>query len=265
LSTSDEKAKARAKLTELFVKPKNSYVIHYACTDFNKEPIRIISIAIRSLDQNAQTYSFPSINNISQTYNEEYEKQLLKKFYDHIFHDHIKYNKNVKYIHWNGRDENFGIQNIESRFKELLPDIEIPFIKHENMYDLAKSLAEIYGKNYVVEHPRMENIMVKNGFNTDNNDFLKAGEELKAFENNEFNKIRNSVKRKVQNLSDIVKKANSGTLKTDVEPVHNSEKSEIEVPSHTDKLKTNNKKSIFALIIRPVLWIIKKISFNVNI
>lgn len=197
----------KQQLKEIFKNPSYSYIIHYACTNLDSPQKRIISISLRCLSENSQTISFPNQNFIPKSYDEDFEREILLNFFNYV-----KNKKYTKFIHWNGINDNFGIQAIENRFKALLPDIEIPFIEHKNMYDLAEMLKNIYGKNYV-NHRRMTNIMNKNDLRMKG--FLEGEQELEAFEKNQFKKIYDSVKLKVENLSCIAQLAYNNELKTE--------------------------------------------------
>jgi len=198
----------KQQLKEIFKNPSYSYIIHYACTNLDSPQKRIISISIRCLSENSQTISFPNQNFIPKSYDEDFEREILLNFFNYV-----KNKKYTKFIHWNGRNDDFGIQAIENRFKELLPDVEIPFIKHENMYDLAEMLKNIYGQDYVVGHPRMKIIIEKNGLGMYN--YLEGEQELEAFEKKQFKKIYDSVKCKVENIACIARLAYDGKLRTD--------------------------------------------------
>ena len=100
----------------------NCWIIHYSCESFYHRPEgrspRITSIAVRKLDT-AQTLSF-SIHQIAEerripfaeieTHYDVLEREMLDRFYAHV-----GAHRGMKYVHWNMRDINYGL--------ELVPEI----------------------------------------------------------------------------------------------------------------------------------------------
>lgn len=75
------------------------------------------------------------------------EKKMLGDFYKFV-----KMHKEVRWIHWNMRDINYGFPAIAHRFKVLGGrSVEINVDK---LFDLARMLQDIYGPNNV-PHPRL--------------------------------------------------------------------------------------------------------------
>ena len=213
-----EKRQKNLKLIrEIYKNPERYLVIHYSCESFtseSKKSPRITSIAIRNLD-NAQTmlfsiYQIAEIRHVTEaeitTRYDELEKELLKNFYEYL-----QNKTDYKFIHWNMRDENYGFQAIEHRYKILGGEPPINIINDERKIDLARILVAIYGINYI-SHPRMENIIKLNNI-TDKN-FLTGAQEAEAFEKGHYLDLQRSTLRKVDCMCNILDRINGKYLKT---------------------------------------------------
>lgn len=133
---------------------------------------------------------------------------MLQEFYRHL----MKYQQ-MKYLHWNMRDSNYGFQAIEHRFRVLGgTDEELYIVDEVNKVDLARLLVDIYGLHYV-GHPRLHRLLDKNGIT--GRDFLTGAKEAEAFENKKFVALHQSTLRKVDVLASIAGRAHDGNLKTD--------------------------------------------------
>ena len=210
---------ARSTLRKLFNDSSNVWVIHYSCESFydtheGRSP-RITSIALRKLD-NAQTSSFSigkiaeikkvPLSEISNHY-DSLEKEMFQQFYSHL-----KKFQQMRYLHWNMRDSNFGFQAIEHRFMVLGGSRDDLYIVDDNnKTDLARLLIDLYGIQYI-GHPRLEKLLEKN--DTTQIDFLTGEEEATAFNNKEFVALHQSTLRKVDAMSNIAGRAHDRNLKT---------------------------------------------------
>lgn len=215
LSRIDRRKRAKSKIFEIADDIKNVSAIHYSCESFYERPNgtspRITSIAIKNLDT-AQTKSFSihqiaEIKNISldqiDSHYDKLEKDMLTRFYDFVDH-----NSQMKYLHWNMRDINYGFEALAHRFNVFgCNPKEIPQV---NLYDLARILIEIFGIHYI-GHPRLLKIVEKNHI-TDLN-FLSGQEEASAFEHKEYVKLHLSTLRKVDTIANIFGRLTDGSLK----------------------------------------------------
>ena len=208
--------KAKQILNEIAQKPELYYVIHYSCESFynikdGRSP-RITSIAVRQLSS-GQTTSFSihkiaeikqiSFTDMSDKY-DELEREMLNRFFEFL-----KNNSNMKWIHWNMRDGNYGFQAIEHRYEVLKGK---PFkISDENKIDMATLFIDLYGVGYV-GHPRMESLMKLNKI-TDK-DWLSGKDEAEAFDNQEYLKLHQSTLRKVDIIANLINRQLDGNLKT---------------------------------------------------
>ena len=107
---------ARKTLRGLFESADHSRVIHYSCESFydrtDGASPRITSIAVRKLSD-GQTRSF-SIHQVAERRGlsgadleasyDALERKMLSEFYDYV-----ERLGDVKYLHWNMRDANYGL------------------------------------------------------------------------------------------------------------------------------------------------------------
>ena len=210
---------ARSSLDKIFADASNVCVIHYSCESFYEiqegRSRRITSIALRKLDS-AQTISF-SIHQVAELrdlplpditkYYDSLEKEMLLDFYRYL-----RNYQQMKYLHWNMRDSNYGFQAIEHRFRVLGgTDNELYIVDDNNKTDLARLLIDIYGLTYI-GHPRLQKLLEKN--NMSQRDFLTGAEEAKAFENKEYVALHRSTLRKVDVMANIAGRTRDRDLKT---------------------------------------------------
>ena len=121
-----KRKKALGNVRELLGQAEHVLVIHYSCESFaacvdGRTP-RITSIAVRNLES-AQTVSF-SIHKVAEVRGiedeetrsryDELEGEMLNEFFDFVATQ-----KNMRWVHWNMRDINYGFQAIEHRYKVL--------------------------------------------------------------------------------------------------------------------------------------------------
>ena len=208
---------ALSTLDDLFAESANFWVIHYSCESFYDRPEgrspRITSIALRKLDS-AQTVSF-SIHQIAERQGNDIVE--IEEHYDDLekemltdYSNHIGSHRQMKYLHWNMRDVNYGFQAIEQRSRVL--GVKPYVINDEKKFDLARLLVDIYGAAYI-DHPRMEMLLKKNQITQ--RDFLKGAEEAEAFEARNFVALHKSTLRKVEAIADFAVRAHDRRLKTD--------------------------------------------------
>jgi len=128
---------------------------------------------------------------------------MLSNFYNFIDH-----NSQMKYLHWNMRDINYGFEALAHRYRVYGGNpIDIP---QSNLFDLSRIIIGLFGIHYI-GHPRLQKIVKKNHI-TDIN-FLTGQEEAEAFENKDYVKLHLSTLRKVDTLANIFGRLTDGTLK----------------------------------------------------
>ncbi len=190
--------------------PQDFFIIHYACQGFS---LGITSIAIKDY-KIAKTYNY-SIHAIAKELDikeeyiksrlEEIELELLRRFYKLV-----KKHKHKYWVHWNMRDQGFGFEHLEHRYRVLAKKNapEIPAVNRINLNDM---LAEEHGGLYA-GNPKMSSLMKINGDIYRN--FLEGKEEVQAFKTGEFDCIERSTSTKVGFFGEVMKKMTKGTLKT---------------------------------------------------
>ncbi len=190
--------------------PQDFFTIHYACKSFSSG---ITSIAIKDYKTaKVYNYSIHAIakerdikeDDIKSRFN-EIELELLRQFYKLV-----KKHKHKYWVHWNMRDQGFGFEHLEHRYRVLIKKDapEIPAVNRINLNDM---LAEEHGGLYA-GNPKMSSLMKINGEIYRN--FLEGKEEVQAFNAGEFDKIERSTSAKVGFFGEVMKKMTKGTLKT---------------------------------------------------
>lgn len=211
------RSKAEFLLESLLEQPGTVNVIHYACENFENPATegspRITVIAIRqmgsgqtvlfSLDHEAELARIPALK-IRENL-DELERKMLGKFYDHV-----RMNRNHRWLHWNMRDTTYGFNAIANRSRVL--GKEPTEISDALLFDLSHILVDIYGENYV-SHSRMKALLQING--RMNRDFLTGEEEASAFAKGKYGRISKSTQRKTHEFEIIARKAREKSLKTE--------------------------------------------------
>ncbi len=203
-------------LDNLLDHPENVYAIHYSCEGFfdikdGRSP-RITSIAVANL-HTKQTTSF-SIHKMAEleSYNiaaiDEHYDELEKKMLDE-FYEFARGHSNVKWLHWNMRDINYGFPAIAHRYK-VLKGAPVQ-IQDSRRFDLARMLQAIYGPSYI-GHPRLKSLVDRNKV-TDRS-FLSGQQEADAFTKGDYIALHQSTLRKVGIIATIAEMAWNDTLQT---------------------------------------------------
>ena len=210
---------ARQILREIVRDESNVFLIHYSCESFyeredGRSP-RITSIALRNLGSGqTDTFSIHQIaeingvllDDIEEDY-DELEREMLERFFAHI-----NQFQQMKYVHWNMRDSNYGFQALEHRYRVLHDDeVGLYIVDNRNKIDLSGLFIDMYGVSYV-GHPRLERLVERNSIS--DRGFLPGAMEAQAFEDKEFVALHQSTLRKVDILSNIIKRTLDGNLKT---------------------------------------------------
>ncbi len=211
-----KRRKAINQLREIGERQDNTLVIHYSCESFydrsDGSTPRITSIAVHNF-ASGQTESF-SIHKIAEltrissekivdNYN-NLEYQMLDEFFQFLTR-----HERCTWVHWNMRDINYGFQAIEHRYRVLGGEpIRLP---EERKFDLARTLKNIYGSNYI-EDPKLGSLTRKNRISDIG--YLSGKDEAAAFEAREFVKLHQSTLRKVNVIASILERTLQGNLKT---------------------------------------------------
>jgi hypothetical protein len=211
-----KRSNAKALLRHVFSDPKRVLLIHYACEDFANRPdgssARITSIAVRHLD-NALTYSFSTHLSAEKL---KIKPAEIKKNYDQLetavlseFSEFCAKHLSFTFVHWNMRDTNYGFPAIYHRSRML--EVEPNEIPPGNLVDLARTLVNIYGANYI-GHPRLPQLLELNNIST--LAYVGGEKEAEISVNGDFVTIHRSTLRKVDCFESIITRAHSGSLKT---------------------------------------------------
>ena len=215
------KQNALAKIKIVEQSPLDTFVIHYSSESFIDKPDgyspRISSIAVQNFGT-GQTYSFSihhmaEVEKVSRNEIESHYDQLERKMLDEFF-SFVEKHKSCIYVHWNMRNSTYGFQAIYHRFRVLGGS---PIVLDEGrLIDLAKTLKEIYGTNYI-NHPRMSMLLERNKITKQS--FLTGSEEGEAFTKKEYFRLHFSTLRKVESFSAIIQLIMEGKLKTNEHPL----------------------------------------------
>lgn len=178
-------------------------LIHYACTDVSKIPIKIPCIVIAEYSKR--------IVKVFSVIEKKEEKAVLHDFYEYVSH-----NPNNIYAGWNFKDVTYGLPVIERRYTELFgkkpPGISLVF-------DLDDVIEELYGKLYV-EHGRfgkMHNLFTLNEISTLN--FLSGKKEAELCEKGDIRAVERSTACKVHGMIGVLDLLLNRRLKTAKTPV----------------------------------------------
>lgn len=213
----------RKAIETAYANAAQSYLIHYSCESFydneSGQSRRVTSIAVRNL-ASAQTHSW-SIHKSA-----ELQKKLeninddLDSLEHHMLEDYFQFlrnHANFTFIHWNMRDEAYGFQAIEHRFRVLGGE---PYIlQDERKLDLARVLTALFGNSYAPHKSasgrkgRLMSLIEMNEI--EDLDALQGAEEADAFKNGEYLKLHRSTLRKVDIFANILDRVHGKTLKTD--------------------------------------------------
>lgn len=213
----------RKAIEKAFANAEQSYLIHYSCESFydndSGQSRRVTSIAVRNL-ASAQTHSW-SIHKSAELQNKLNEiSDHLDELERHMLADYFQFlrnHSNFTFIHWNMRDEAYGFQAIEHRFRVLGGE---PYIlQDERKLDLARVLVALYGRAYAPHTSakgrkgRLMSLTEMNGIA--DLDALQGAEEADAFKNGDYLMLHRSTLRKVDIFANIIDRTHDKTLKTD--------------------------------------------------
>ena len=217
-----DRKRSRALIEDLYLDANRVYVIHYSCESFYEndtgESKRVTSIATRNL-KTGQTKSWSihkeaelskQLSSMQAELN-KFEKSMLKGFFQWL-----DKHKDCRFLHWNMRDENFGLFALEHRFRVLGgKPVELP---DDKKVDLARELVALYGRNYAPHadsRGRKGRIMALAELNNaSDQDALPGADEAAAFVNAEYIKMHQSTLRKLDMFANFFERTHEKSLKT---------------------------------------------------
>ena len=127
---------------------KNTVIIHYGCTDFNKPVHTIFWIGAIYYDNQVKKYFFENGN----------ERDIIEQFRNFL-DDH----QEKTFVHWSMNSPSFGFNPIQNRYKELTG--KSISITPRLQIDLSEYLKEKYGIEYISRQGgRLNNLAKLNGF-----------------------------------------------------------------------------------------------------
>jgi DNA polymerase elongation subunit (family B) len=172
-------------------------ILHYACSDFSKIPIKISVITLLEF-KTKKFYTFSIL--------ESNEKEMLEEFYEYI----RTHNDNV-FVGWNLKNDTYGLQVIERRYKQVTGS-EVP-IRLEHVFDLDSIFQKKYGSCYVSHgiFGKMYSLFALNGVNLEY--FIEGKREAELFDKEEIRKIEMSNICKVQGINNVLELSFANKLK----------------------------------------------------
>jgi L-rhamnose mutarotase len=213
----------RRSIDKAYENSFQSYLIHYSCESFydniSGQSRRVTSIAVRNLSS-AQTHSWSIHKSAELLEMLDVMNENLDKLEKHMLKDYFTFLENhasYLFIHWNMRDEAYGFQAIEHRYRVLKGK---PYIlQDDRKLDLARVLVALYGRNYAPHESasgrrgRLMSLIEMN--NIADTDALQGEEEAQAFKNGKYLELHRSTLRKVDAFANIIDRVHAGSLKTD--------------------------------------------------
>ncbi|WP_210201626.1 hypothetical protein [Bosea sp. CS1GBMeth4] len=198
--------------------PERFYIIHYSSQALYDEGIeafspRITSVVVMQFQlRQTQTFCLHSIaeelgigrDDVEARY-DDIERELLSRFFSFVKNNQDKY-----FVHWNMRNQVFGFEHLEHRFRVLTGE-EPPRVPIEFRLNLNDILKVKYGADYAAD-PRMASLMLLNG--KPPRGFLTGEQEAEAFKRKEFIRMNSSTICKVEFFRHVIVAAQQGKLRT---------------------------------------------------
>jgi hypothetical protein len=209
---------ARETLRTLFAFPATVYAVHYACQSLKAQgPLasaRVGAIAVRQLST-GQVTPF-SIADVAERNRLELHEitpnlDLIERRVLEGFFEFVRMNRQVRFIHWNMRDNQFGFGALEHRLLVLGGAPET--VLESNRFDLARLMEDLYGADYATGRGKLEAIADLNGMISSN--YRNGATEATAMEAGDFRDVANSTQAKVRIIADVALGAHERTLKTE--------------------------------------------------
>src|SRR3954464_11728609 len=144
-------------LREAFERGESIVVIHYASGNFylaKDRPVEVNCVSIVDLGD-LSTVSF-SLADFKGEDAEEREKQLLTSFYDWL-----GAHQDVRVVHWNMNNADYGFTAIAARYQWLLGEKTPHAFPQARMIDLDSVIEDLYGEAYA-PHPKLLNLAALN-------------------------------------------------------------------------------------------------------
>lgn len=174
-------------------------ILHYACSNFQKTPVEISSIAlVEYKDKKSHVFSRIEFS----------EKDMLVNFYDFLM-EHPDY----VLVGWNLKDITYGVEVIDRRYQQIMG--EGAPIKCGKVFDIDGIFQNAHGHTYVShgELGKMHSLFVLNEINVSH--FINGKMEAELFERDDLRKIELSNVCKADGIKNVIKLSFDNKLKTE--------------------------------------------------
>lgn len=194
-------------LRKAFEQGESIVVIHYASGNFylaKDRPVEVNCVSIVDLED-LSTVSF-SLADFKGEGAEEREKQLLTSFYDWL-----GAHQDVRVVHWNMNNADYGFTAIAARYQWLLGEKSPAAFLQARMTDLDWVIQDLYGEAYV-PHPKLLNLAALNKLSQ--RYWLKGAEEPERAANGDFAAVQRSTSEKARAIARLTRLLLEGDLIT---------------------------------------------------
>lgn len=221
--------KALALTRALSSGERPTLIVHYACESFDDLPEGATPatscISVFDWKTGLTTSFFPAKSAQAESVNlcpghvdiERFERESLVEFYQFLQRWLDKNSEGERFIvHWNMKGRLYGFSALLERARARLKTDEklLAFAEdfppaNLSLVNLAETLQDIYGSDYC-HHPRLPNLIHVNGLG--HKGFLAGEAEAMAFDLGRYNRLCESVERKVRLMKHIIDRASENRL-----------------------------------------------------
>lgn len=202
--------KLQAELTAMrdaFDRGESIVAIHYASGNFylaKDRPVEVNCVSIVDLGD-LGTVSF-SLADFKGEDGEEREKQLLISFFDWL-----GAHQDVRIVHWNMNNADYGFTAIAARYQWLIGEKPPAAFPQARMIDLDSLIEELYGQAYA-PHPKLLNLAALNKLSQ--RYWLKGAEEPDRAAAGDFAAVQRSTSEKARAIARLARQLLAGDLIT---------------------------------------------------
>jgi hypothetical protein len=196
-----------AGLREAFERGESIVVIHYASGNFylaKDRPVEVNCVSIVDL-ADLSTVSF-SLADFKGDEAEDREKQILRSLYDWL-----AAHQDVRVVHWNMNNADYGFTAIAARYEWLLGERPPTTFPQARMIDLDSVIEELYGESYA-PHPKLLNLAALNKLSQ--RYWLKGSEEPERAAAGDFAAVQRSTSEKARAVGRLARLLLDGELIT---------------------------------------------------
>lgn len=218
LNRSTERNKGLEELKYILKVRSKVLIVHYSCESFlnlrNRVP-RITSVAVHNIDS-GQTVSFSiyltaqikglSVDKLSESRQNKLEKETLNDFYKFV-----RKHKDYKWVHWKMRDQVYGFEAINSRYRIL--GGRPASIANDKKYDLPSILEQIYTSKYEARSEEGKLLALAKRNDIPIGHAIPGYQEAKAYTDGSHQLLWMSSQQKVKIISELLLLASSDKLR----------------------------------------------------